>query len=307
MPKKKIKSYSFALFSIFLCLLALQEKNCSARSAHRPSYSWTPRLEVHWTQSPTTTETTIHTLESTHLEPDQILKKFDKQFLLSRQLPATEISHRNAPEKTTSGENLSTLINNLVLEIEKQVKEYTDFIILKDKDFNRSERCGLIVLRFKDYPFVLKIFMERPESFVKPYAKGMQPYFFYHMGGGINRHLMGFTRIKNLELIKETIAKDPYWSELIDTPRKWFWLPTEPHFMTIHAYNFNGVQHQEIEIPSVYAIVSDLIIPKRELSIRSKSSRQLGIKLSRIVGNRIDPHMGNFIIEAKMGAESLVS
>ncbi len=282
----------------FFIIIMQQPYSLHSRSAHRPSQRWIPRLEVDWSGE----YTHKNILEAAHLEPDQILKKYDSAFLSSRLLPRDQIVHRTNSERT-SGEELNKLINKLINEIEAKKKEYKDFKVLKDKDFNYSARCGLMVLRFNNYPFVVKLFMERPESFVKPCTKGMQPYFFYYMGGGINRHLMGFTRIKNLETIRELLVKDSYWSTIIDTPRKWFWLPDNPRFMTIRAYNFNGINEQKIDIPATYAIVTDLIIPQRELTLRSKSSRQLGIKLSRIVGNRIDPHMGNFMIEAKASEE----
>jgi hypothetical protein len=291
------------IYYIFFFIIIIQQQySLHSRSPHRPSQRWIPRLEVDWSGE----YTKKNILEAAHLEPEQILKKYDSAFLTSRLLPRDQIAQRIDPEKKTSGQELNELINKLINEIEAKKKEYKDFKVLKDKDFNRAARCGLMVLRFNDHPFVVKLFMERPESFVKPCTKGMQPYFFYYMGGGINRHLMGFTRIKNLETIRELLAKDPYWSNIIDTPRKWFWLPDNSRFMTIRAYNFNGIDEQKIEIPATYAIITDLIIPQRELTLRSKSSRQLGIKLSRIVGNRIDPHMGNFMIEAKNREEEPV-
>ena len=279
---------------LFFCITLIQQDLMyGTRSIHRPKESWIPRIELDWAGE----STKKNILHASHIEALQILKKFDKDFLLSRLLPKEEIEHRNHKEITTQGAQLDALINGLLVEIENKAKEYTDFIILKSKDFNRNLRCGLIVLKFKEHPFVLKLFIERPESFIKPYAKGMQPYFFFFMGGGINRHLMGFTRIKNLETIREQISQDAYWSNKIDTPRKWFWLPKEPKYLELRAYNVNTIAEQIIHIPAIYALVADLIESNKELSLRSKTSRELGIKLSRVVGNRIDPHMGNFMIE----------
>ncbi len=282
------------LYILFFCNSLIQQAPIyGTRSIHRPKELWMPRIEVDWVGE----STKKNILLASHMESLQILKKFDKDFLLSRLLPEGNIEHRNNKEITTNGAELDLLINKLLLEIDARAKEYTDFIVLKNQDFNRKLRCGLAVLKFKKYPFVLKLFIERPESFIKPYAKGVQPYFFYFMGGGINRHLMGFTRIKNLEIIREQIKKDPYWSEIIDTPRKWFWLPKEPKYLELRAYNLNTIDEQIIQIPAIYALVADLITSNKELSLRSKTSRELGIKLSRVVGNRIDPHMGNFMLE----------
>lgn len=265
----------------------------ATRSVHRPKENWMPRIEVNMRQS---TRTSKNSLYASHMEAS-VLKKFDWDFLKTKLLPPAMISHRNHPEEYTSGKVLDDEINNLLDEIKDKKKEYRDFVVLKKLDFNRKWGVGLIVFKFKKYPFVLKLFIEKPETFVNPCSKGFQPYFFFFMGGGINRHLMGFTRIKNLEIIREAIKNDPRWSQIIDTPRKWFWLPREPEWLNVTAYNLNGVQEQSIEIPAVYAIVADWIKSTRNLSLRSKKSRTLGIKLSRIVGNRIDPHMGNFILE----------
>jgi hypothetical protein len=281
-----------SILFFYICLIQ-QSLIHGTRSVHRPKELWMPRIEVDWVGE----STKKNILIASHIESVQMLKKFDREFLLSRLLPEGKIEHRNNKEVTTDGSELDSLINKLLLEIDERVKEYTDFSILKNQDFNRKLRCGLIVLKFKKYPFVLKLFIERPESFVKPYTKGAQPYFFYFMGGGINRHLMGFTRIKNLETIRKQIKEDPVWSEIIDTPRKWFWLPKEPKYLELRAYNLNTIDEQIIQIPAIYGLVADLIISNKELTIRSKTSRELGIKLSRVVGNRIDPHMGNFMLE----------
>jgi len=273
------------------------------RSVHRPKDLCMPRIEVDWAGE----KTKKNILYASHLESKQILKKFDWDFLQSRLLPPSPLPHRNDPTQQTSGIELDTLLNKLLDEIKEGKKEYTDVTVLKRLDFNRKEGYGLIVFKCKHHPFVLKLFIERPESFVNPLSKGFQPYFFFFMGGGINRHLMGFTRIKNLEYIRDALKNDPRWAAIIDTPRKWFWLPKNPQWLSIRAYNLDGISEQTIEIPAVYAIVADWIHSTKELSLRSRTSRTLGIKLSRILGNRIDPHMGNFILEDLSHKEEAVT
>ena len=80
------------------------------------------------------------------------------------------------------------------------------------------------------------------------------------MGGGVNRHLSGFTRIKNAQAFKEFITKNPYWQSRVDMPRKWFWLPCNTRWITIAGANIGKYKQVSIDIPGTYCIVADAIV-----------------------------------------------
>ncbi len=200
---------------------------------------------------------------------------------------------------------LNNLMEEVIEEINQEKNFYKNFDILKKCDFNKKDKSGLLVLKSKEYPFVVKIFMENPKTFVKPFSKGFEPCYFFIMGSGANRFLSGFTRIKNLEAIKRKLSEKPEWSKLTDTPRKWFWTPSNVRWFTIEGENMSDKNELlKTSFPSTYAMVSDHIDSKKDFSLLNSSNRRMVLKLSQILGNRIDPHITNYIIEK--GSRKLV-
>lgn len=267
----------------------------SYRSIHRPHDKNMPTLIVRWPNS-----TQEYTLRDWHLEYSAIFEKFDNDFFFSHQLPLDKIPFRINSMEAVSGTLLDNLINELIDEIMLQSgrpNKFSHFIILKDSDFNYKTHSGLIVVRFKDYPFVVKLFIESPSTFVQPFSKGFEPSCIFIMGGGINRYLSGFTRIKNLEAIKLHIQNDPYWSERIDLPRKWYWQPLHNQWFELIGLDIGQNAFNKIKLPAIYGIVSDFIDSDRELRLLNKKNRRLAMQLSQFLGNRIDPHIYNFMIE----------
>jgi len=267
----------------------------AARTIYRPHDSQLPRIIVYWPN-----DSQRYILRDSHLEEVSIFKKFDRDYFENHMIPHVPILYRNHPDISVEGEVLSKLLEEFLEELRRtkvNKKEFKNFIVLKSRDFNFKECSGLIVLKFKDYPFVIKLFIENPRSFIKPFSKGIEPGFFFIMGGGINRYLSGFTRVKNLEYINKRIAEDDYWKKYIDTPRKWFWQPCNNAWFIIEGDNIGICNHQSIMVPSVYGIVCDAIESEGSLRLVSKANRRLGIRLSHFFGCRVDPHIDNFVIE----------
>jgi hypothetical protein len=193
---------------------------------------------------------------------------------------------------------LNKIIEKLLKEIKKQKKEYKDFEILKDKNFNYKEQCGLLILKFKDHPFVLKLFIETPKTFIDPYCKGSDNQFFFYMSGGMNRHLAGLTRVRNLELIKEEIDRHDRWKDSIITPRKWYWLPKKQRWMEIKGHNIGNEKEMYTLMPSVYAIVADELDTKEDAPLLSLQKRsELVMQLCMDLQLFVDPHGDNFIVK----------
>ncbi len=223
---------------------------------------------------------------------------FNYDYFLSHLLPKEFVEKNDNSGRLIDCRLMDRLIEKLLREIKKKKKEYSDFVILKDKNFNRKERCGLLILKFKDYPFVLKLFMETPESFIDPYCKGFDNQFFFYMSGGMNRHIAGLTRVRNLELIQQQIADHPRWKDKIITPRKWYWLPKKQRWMEIEGCNIGTEKNISTLMPGTYAIIADVLDTKEDAPLLSLQKRsEMVMQLCMDLQLFVDPHGDNFILK----------
>lgn len=223
---------------------------------------------------------------------------FNHDYFYSHLLPKDFVSDANNPDVSFDSRVLNKLIEKLLKEIKKQKKEYTDFEILKDKNFNRKERCGLLIVKFKNYPFVLKLFMETPKTFINPYCKGFDNQFFFYMSGGMNRHIAGLTRVRNLQLVKEQVDAHPNWKNKIITPRKWYWIPKKPRWMEIRGYNIGNEKEVSTLMPGIYAIIADTLDTKEDAPLLSLQKRsELVMQLCMDLQLFVDPHGDNFVVK----------
>ena len=265
-----------------------------ARSPHRRKDPLLPELTARWSTGKKT-----YSIADSHIEEYPIFKVFSKKYFYGTMLPNEPIPFRNEPEKSVEGKVLHKLIDELFIEIRKKKRKFKHFKVLQKKNFNRRKKCGLIVLKFKEYPFVLKLFMETPKTFVNPHCKGMDNVFFFSMGGGVNRHIAGLTRVKNLHSISKRIADDPEWSQIINTPRKWHWVPQDNYWMHVTGKNIGThTKPISIELPGVFCVVADAIEGKK-CSIINKKHSKMAMNLCNYLDASIDPHIDNFIIEEK--------
>lgn len=280
----------------FLFWSCISSYDCCARSVFRNPDPDLPAIDVAWEGA-----STRYRLENSHLEEHPFFKLFDEKYLLKCKLPSGSIAYRNEPAQSVPTKVLNKLIVNLIeQEIKAKKTHFTHFIILQNKGFNHRQACGLLILKFRDYPFVLKLFIETPESFVNPWAKGIEPIFFFYMGGGVNRHLSGFMRLKNLEYINKRIASDPHWNKLVETPRKWFWVDEhKTTWLHITGHNLGKKKVQSISIPGTYAIIADAIEAERTFSSFRSADMQTALDISNFLEANIDLHITNFMVEAK--------
>jgi hypothetical protein len=226
---------------------------------------------------------------------------FDITHFIPYLLPHDAISFRSDPKQSVDGTLLATLIQDGMEEIlhikkkRKRKKVLQHFFLLQDKNFNYKRSCGLVVLAFKDYPFVVKLFIEQPTTILDFHATGIEPTFFFYMGGGSNRHLSGFTRLTNREFVAKRIEQFPAWKNHVELPRKWFWIPHEQKNIVITGKNIGGLPFIKTEIPSVYAIIADKIDfsqPTKTLSSTQKGD--IIMQLCNDLELNIDPHAKNF-------------
>lgn len=263
-----------------------------SRSALRAPDPLTPVITTQWKNG-----TKQYKLRDSHLEITPLFHLYDEKHVHDNLLPSGNIPFRHEPTKFAKGSLLSEMIENLILEIKHGKKKYKDFIVLKNRDFNTRKQAGIIVVKCKEYPFVVKLFMETPRSFIRPYNKGFEPACFFIIGGGATRHLLGFTRIKNAKSSRKRIMNNIHWSTRVDLPRKWFWLPKNQNILQLDGYNIGGHKHIRQDYPATYALVADAINFDNCFSIFNKQHRKTAIDLSNFLLCRIDPHIENFVIE----------
>lgn len=278
------------LFFVFLLLfVGITE---SGRNAYRQQDSSMPHIITQWDN-----EAQTYALKDSHLEAYPIFKVFDKEFFMNNLLPAGNISYRYKADSSVNGAHLSSLIEHLLKEIDKKKKRYKNFTILSNKNFNRKKACGMLVLRFNDYPFIVKLCIETPATFVDPYCKGLDNVWFFPMGGGVNRHITGLTRIKNAQIIQERIAQSPVWAHKVDIPRKWYWLPTTRPWIKITGKHIGGLDEITTTIPGTYCVIADAIESDKQLRLLDSKDTTMAMDLCNYLQLFIDPHINNFMIE----------
>lgn len=265
------------------------------RSIYRPADPLMPEIRVKWAG-----DSKLYLLRKYHLEEYALFQLFDNDFFIAHMLPEGRISYRSDPNQSVDRKNLTDLIDELVREIKQGKHTFTNFSILQSKDYNFKKGNGLLIVKFNDYPFVVKMFVETPDSFVSPFDKGLEPIFFFFMAGGVNRHLTGFTRIKNREIITQRLAQSP-WAASIDIPRKWHWVPPSSRWIEITGKNVGTVKERTIRLPGTYCIVADAIEAERNLSLLSSEDKKRAMDLCNYLNIWIDPHMKNFMIEKGSG------
>jgi len=275
----------------FILLLVTGNTAARARSPFRTPDPLLPSITVRWAGEK---QDSGYTHYDSHIEPYPAFLWTMHDIELNL-LPSTPIRHRINTNNTSNGHELSTLIENLLTEIRDGKKRFTDFKLIQKKNFNSGKRCGLIVLKFKKHPFVLKLFMEQPNSFADPYGKGVEPISFFFMAGGANRHMSGLTRVRNAQYAKQKIDSLTVWHKHIFMPRKWFWLPQENRLLHITGHNIGGKTSMENEIPSVYGIIADYIETDKRITFGHRKRKAIAMRLCNDLNLCIDPHGDNFI------------
>ncbi len=284
---------------IFLTFLVVPSF-LQARSIHRPVDPLEPSITVYWRDFPGKQ----YFLSSRYIEKYPFFETFDKTFFEQNMLPIGMTTYRYEPEKAVSADEIGKLIENVIREVNEGKKRFADFSVLRALNFNSRKKAGLLILKCKHHPFVVKLFMESPSTFVRPYCKGFVPGVFFFIGAGINRHLSGFTRIKNLQEFHKRTENHPRWAGKIVTPRKWFWMPKDCRWITIEGENIGSNEILKTEIPATYAIIEDWIAIDKSVSPRRLTKESL--RLCNDVKFTIDPHVDNFFKEEGSGKLAII-
>ena len=266
----------------------------AGRSIHRPKDPLSPKITTCWPGS----KESYH-LVDWHIREVPLFHIFDKKHFNAHKIPLTQIAYRNYPEKKVSGKKLGELAQHVLKEIRDGKRRFTHFKPLKMRDFCEHDKTGLVILKYKNYPFVLKLFVETPQSFLKPYTKGFQPNMLFIMGSTM-RHMTGFTRIKNLIRIKAQLAQHPVWSKRVDVPRKWFWEPPANRYFELIGTQVGVTGTAYTQLPAVYGLICDAIQASK-LSLMMVKDRQECLDIARYLDFNLDPHLPNFLSEEGTG------
>lgn len=256
-----------------------------------------PQVTAQWSDGTSSTVTTNRYLQY------YPIFAFNTQDFIPDLLPEKLIPYKKKETEVVNGATLSALIENVLQEIStrkervKKDRYLTNFTILQDKNFNYKQLCGLIVLAFKEYPFVVKLFLEKPETLFDFHATGVEPTFFFYMGGGSNRHMSGFTRIQNRKRIESKIETLDRWKEHVVLPRKWFWMPQSRPTIVLTGKNIGGLDHAYTEIPGTYAIIADKVDFSQQTNLLTNDKkRKMFMQLCNDLELNIDPHAKNFAL-----------
>jgi hypothetical protein len=279
-----------------------------SRSIYRPIDTHTPYIEVR-TSNPEFTKRWIkahpkksYILRSDYLQLTPIFSTYDPDVFDMFLLPNKAfISFRQDANIHVSSQKLSKLAEGVLEEIRLNKQELTNFIILKKRDFNFKTKSGLLVLKYKKYPFVLKLLIEHPHTFVEPFSKSYESGCMFVIGGNL-RHLSGFTRIPNLHYTRDLLYQDKIYRDLLDFPRKWFWKPKENAYLEVEWNHIRNKQNFKTSIPCIYGVISDFIIPHPEQP--TKALKRISIELSNHLNFLLDPHEGNAMRE--LGRKKIV-
>lgn len=281
------KRAAYIILNIFFLLVI----SIYARSPFRPKPTNIPTLYISYKNDPTSE----YCLQHEYLQISPFFKIFDRVHFFNNLLPDTAISFRNKPGsvlgstlKKEAEQFLSDILHN---------RTSKNMIIIKKKDIDRSLNAGFVVARFKKYPFVIKLSWGNPKGLANAHTQGFEPWCFFMLGGGASRHLTGFTRIKNKNYALSIISKNPYYKDIIEAPRKWFWLPHTYNWISIIGKNLGGQETLYTEFPAIYGVICDQIEIKETFSITNKTHRRIALSLSNYLEQAIDPHINNFVIE----------
>lgn len=282
------------LFHILSCmLLFLSFQNTLPRSPLRKKEPNAPFITIGWANDPDH----FYTQYNSHYEEHPVFTVFNDAQFTDYLLPEGPLSTKEN-ESSLTGTQLSKLIEELLVDIRKRKKKFKHFTVLQNRNFNSKRQCGLIVLKCKKHPFVVKLFLETPKSFINPYCKGIDSIAFFYMSGGTNRHMTGFTRINNLHRIKTRLSNNPDFFKLQCVfPRKWFWTPADKPWITIKGYNIGKQQTVSTTFPGTYAIIADYIDTKEVYPLEHKQRNAFIMNFCNKLDVAIDPHANNFIID----------
>lgn len=303
------------IFRLTICTMFIVINFTEARNPRRPHNKITPSINV-CASNQTVADSWIsekckkqcidkknYTLTNQFLRAKPLKEGFNDVYFKQHLLPSNETIHYKNKKGSINSTVLQALAESVLNEVQQGKKTFTHFTILKCKDFNFNNLSGLLVLKFKDYPFVLKLSIEHPHTIVKPYSKSFEANCIFMIGGNF-RHLSNFTRIPNLENLRKILSFNPFYLDKIDFPRKWYWQPKNNYNLVITWKETPYRSEETIIIPSIYATLSDLV--EIDTSQSQRKLNKMALRISHDTGFLVDPHAGNLVIDKNSKKHTLL-
>lgn len=287
----------FFLFSSILVLVGCGRHYTTHRSPLRKPSQQTPMIVVSDSTSPHS-----YARSCNHYKKDPIFTVFDYQFFIEHLTPATGVADIHGNHMIDQA-TLNNILHEILSALKAPNSPLPHCTIMHDRNFNYTTQCGLIILKLHDYPLVIKLFKETPESFVSPFSKGFEPTTFFLMSGGSNRHIAGLTRIPNRLRLLAQIEKSEQWKDRVIIPRKWYWTPQPIEWLRIDGYHLDAKTTLHTEIPATYAVIADYVAAEQTTSLDLKMQKNLIMDLCTLCSLHLDPHMKNFVISTKPDSE----
>jgi hypothetical protein len=333
-PKFKQSKFNLSKTLSLLITIISYHHELTPRNYFRGIDPAIPYIEVQWAdqtahqseQAKYLEANPNYTLRDSHLKERPLFHTFDRIYFEQKLLPRGPIPYRNSPQKkltnnnsssTTEsvlGETLSAQVENLLHELHELNKlskkermrifktYFTDFTILKSNEFYFKSFSGLIIAKFKKYPFVVKLLIEKPASITMPYNRGIYSMGIFTLSGTV-RHTIGFSRIINSENIMAKAATHPRWKDRLTLPKKWFWLPKNPSWLKITGHNIGIHGTQSIEVPAIYAVIAEEINCS---DTNCKPNPRECLEVSNFLQCATDPNYSNFRIEDSTGKLAII-
>ena len=312
-PSKFISCQKNLLF-LFVATLSWNH-NLNPRNYFRGIDPTIPYIEVQWADQPSTDKNNpIYTLRDSHLKERPLFRTFERDYFMQKLIPNAPIPYRSDLQQNVSGAILTTQVENFLKEL-RQLKKlprtprmrsfknyFTDFEILKSNEFYFKSFSGLVVAKFKKYPFIVKLLIEDPHSITSPYNRGLYSMGIFTLSGTV-RHTIGFSRVHNSEDITAKAATDPRWANHLTVPKKWFWLPKNHRWLKITGHDIGIHGTQSIEVPAIYAVIAEEINCS---SNNCKPNPKECLDASNFLKCATDPNYSNFRIEDSSGKLAII-
>ena len=207
------------------------------------------------------------------------------------------ISYLNNRSRFLTKQYFNTMIETFMKELRSHQKQFSYFTILKSTNFNFHQCCGLLILKCNHHPFIVKLFIERPETYFSPYCKGIESVAFFYMSGGANRHISGMSRLLNLDYVKKKLHTFDTWKHIITFPRKWLWLPEKERYMYLVGTHIGNKKIVTNKIPEVFALIMDEIPCTDTANITKAEKKKVIIDICNDFNSFLHAYYDNFIFK----------
>jgi len=203
------------------------------------------------------------------------------------------ITHRYDPHTWSDTQEINRTLHRMYAAISQGMYDDIDTLAerIKDHEFDYVSGTGMLIVRLRDHPFVVKLFIASHDTLVRPYS--WESFFFMRMNGGISRHIAGLTRLTTNQSLQQFFKQHRTSYPDVTVPRIWSWIPSDTSKLTVQLEEHGATYHASL--PSVYAFVYDHI----RYTENAHAPQSLVFDMFQDTDNMFDPHQGNCVIDTQ--------